>query len=238
MNSGVGGILALIPARGGSKGLPQKNILPCAGRPLIAHTIVAALGARPRVRRVVVSTDDIAIADVSRQAGAEVPFMRPQELAGDVTQSIDVVLHALSWFDKNESWQPEWLLLLQPTSPLRTTEDILKAVDAAACDSKADSVISVVNFEKFHPLYARKIVDGALQPFLPCAPVSRRQELDPVYGNNGAIYLTRTRTIIREVSLYGGRSIPYVMPPERSLDIDNEFDLRLASFLLADTKSH
>lgn len=232
MNDMIGDVLALIPARGGSKGLPQKNILPCAGQPLIVHTIAAAFGARPRVRRVVVSTDDAAIADISRQAGAEVPFVRPPEVAGDTAQSIDVVTHALRWFDKNEGWQPEWLLLLQPTSPLRTTEDILEAMDVAARDPQADSVISVVNFEKCHPLYARKIVDGALQPFLPGAPVSRRQELDPVYGNNGAIYLTRTRTIIREASLYGNRSIPYVMPHERSLDIDTELDLRLASFLL------
>ena len=102
MSNAVDDILALIPARGGSKGLPQKNILPCGGRPLIAHTIAAALGARPRVRRVVVSTDDPAIAKVSREAGAEVPFVRPDVLASDTAKSIDVAAHALSWFP---SWR-------------------------------------------------------------------------------------------------------------------------------------
>jgi CMP-N-acetylneuraminic acid synthetase len=237
MNDMIGDVLALIPARGGSKGLPQKNILPCAGQPLIVHTIAAAIGARPRVQRVVVSTDDATIADVSRQAGAEVPFMRPKELAGDTAESIDVVTHALSWLDENQGWRPEWLLLLQPTSPLRTTEDILEALKAASRDRQADSVISVVRL-KHHPFYARRIVDGVLQPFPPDASASRRQELEPVYGNNGAIYLTRTRTIMREANLYGTRCIPYVMPHERSLDIDSEFDLRLASFLLESASGH
>ncbi|MDT3687765.1 MAG: acylneuraminate cytidylyltransferase family protein [Pseudorhodoplanes sp.] len=231
MSDAVEDILALIPARGGSKGLPQKNILPCAGRPLIAHTIAAALTAQ--MKRVVVSTDDPAIAEISRQNGAEVPFMRPQALATDAARSIDVVTHALTFFDQNESWRPDWVLLLQPTSPLRTSDDIRQAISLAAGDSESDSVVSVVNSEKFHPLYARRIVDGVLRPYLPSVPISRRQDLDPVYCNNGAIYLTRTRTLIRDASLYGNRSIPYVMPFERSLDIDTEFDLRLASFLLS-----
>jgi CMP-N-acetylneuraminic acid synthetase len=236
MSNTVDDILALIPARGGSKGLPHKNILPCGGHPLIAHTIAAALGARPRVRRVVVSTDDPTIAKVSREAGAEVPFVRPDALASDTAKSIDVAAHALNWFATNESWRPQWLLLLQPTSPLRTTEDILKAIDAAGNDPRADSVISVVSFDKYHPFYAKKIVDGALQPYLSGAPAPRRQDLDPVYGNNGAIYLTRARAILEKANLYGDRSIPYVMPSERSLDIDTAFDLQLASLLLGPAK--
>lgn len=224
-------VLAVIPARGGSKGLPGKNIRDLAGRPLIAHSIAAAQAVRPPLRKILVSTDDAAIANVARDAGAEVPFMRPPELAGDTAGSMEVVRHAVEWIRRVEGWEPRWLLLLQPTSPLRTVSDIEAALSIATC-SPCDSVIGVSAIAHGHPRLARRIDDGRLAPYFAATDTpTRRQELDPAYYINGAIYLTRIETI-DDGSFYGEVVRPYVMPAERAVDIDTEFDLRLAACLL------
>jgi CMP-N,N'-diacetyllegionaminic acid synthase len=234
MNEPIENILALIPARGGSKGLLRKNIRPCGGRPLIVHSIVAALAVRPSIKRVMVSTDDAEIADVARGVGAEVPFVRPAPLASDTTRSLEVVLHALDWLSAEEDWLPDWVLLLQPTSPLRNHKDI-EATLFAAANSTCDSVVSVTEVDKHHPFVVKRIKDGILQPFLSDAPApTRRQDYEPVYALNGAIYLTRTAVIHEQNSLYGAVCRPYLMPPERSLDVDTAFDLKVASLLLSD----
>lgn len=222
-------ILGLIPARGGSVRLPRKNVLPCAGRPLIGITIETARAVKPTLARIVVSTDDAEIAEVARAVGAEVPFVRPASLATPEASSLDVVLHALKKL-KAENFEPDWVLLLQPTSPMRTSGDIEAAIELAK-GKACDSVISVVRLQHEHPSTAKRITDGVLQPFV--ASAAERDANEPAYANNGAIYLTRTDVIVNHNSLYGEVSVPYVMSRERSIDVDTAFDLQIASMMLS-----
>ena len=226
-------ILGLIVARGGSKSIPRKNIRPVGGKPLIAYTIEAAL-ASGCLDRVVLSTDDPEIAEVAKKFGAEVPFMRPAEMAGDASPVIDAALHAFQWLEKNENYFPMFGMLLQPTSPLRTAGDIQKAV-AFAVERNADAVVSVTEADR-HP-YLMKTVDGQgrLSPFV-ATPFSetRRQDLPAAYAINGAIYLVK-RTLLQEKrSWCPAGALAYVMPPERSLDVDTPWDLKLADLVLGE----
>jgi CMP-N-acetylneuraminic acid synthetase len=234
--------LAIITARGGSKGLPGKNIKLMAGKPMIVWTIEAARQAQS-VARVCVSTDDAAIASVSRDWGAEVPFLRPVELARDDTPGIAPVLHAVKWMEEHEGFRPDYVMLLQPTSPLRTAQDITSATELA--ESKGgDSVVSVSEV-KHHPCWAMKIQeDGALSNFLglDLAEVQRkyprRQDLPAAYAENGAIYLTQRSVLLETQSFYGRRLLGYVMPAERSLDIDSKWDFDLADSILSARGKH
>jgi N-acylneuraminate cytidylyltransferase/CMP-N,N'-diacetyllegionaminic acid synthase len=217
-------ILALIPARGGSKGIPRKNIKPLAGKPLIGWTIEAALQSGS-IASVVVSTEDEEIAEVARRHGAQVPFLRPAELAQDNTPSIDPVLHAIDQFK-----QHDFLLLLQPTSPLRTVEDIDACIRLAA-DNGAQSVVSVSE-PGTHPYWMYRLgPDQRLTPLLEVEPVSRRQDLPPVYAPNGAIYLVHIESLRRHRRFVTTESMAYIMPPERSVDLDNMLDWKLAELL-------
>ena len=174
-------------ARGGSKSLPRKNLAPLAGRPLIAWTIEAALRCR-EVGRVVVSTDDDEIAAVARTLGAEVPFRRPPELAEDDTPTMPVIMHALHWLEDEQGYVPDAVVVLQPTSPLRIADDITGAITLAR-ERSAESVISV-SPSWSHPHLAKRIAaDGRLEEFMVHPRVDRRQDLEPVYSLNGAIYL-------------------------------------------------
>lgn len=225
-------VLAVIPARGGSKSIPGKNLAMLDGRPLIAHTIeVARL--LPEIDRVVVSTDSPEIAAAARRYGAETPFLRPAELARDDTPGIDPVIHAVQWLEEHEGYHADWVLCLQPTSPLRSAEDVREALRVAAA-READAVVSVVP-ARHHPYWTRRVeADGRLVPFLPDAPqVARRQDLPPAYALNGAIYLVRSDVLLQRRTWYTDRTYAVVMPPERSVDIDTPFDLDLAAALLA-----
>ncbi len=228
----LGRILGVIPARGGSKGLPGKNIRPLAGKPLIAWTIQAALGCR-WLDRVIVSTDDREIAGTARTWGADTPFMRPAELADDATPTIKAVIHAIRWLEENQGYRPDYVMLLQPTSPLRTSSDLEEAIRLAA-GKEADAVISVAPVED-HPAWMKVLdSDGRMKDFLPgSGSASRRQELEPVYALNGAVYLTRLELVLEKETWYGDRTLAYVMPPERSLDIDNYLDFQLAELVLS-----
>lgn len=211
-------VLALIPARGGSKGLPGKNILPVHGRPLIDFTIAAAKSAAC-VDRVVVSTNDEAIAAVAAKCGAEVPFMRPALLATDEAASIDVVLDAL------ERLPPfDLVALLQPTSPARSAADI-DAACALLVRNDAPSCVSVAAAEQ-SPYWMFRLDDGqALMPLLPAAErATRRQDLPPIYVLNGAVYVARTDWLRRGRTFVGERTAGHVMPAERSIDIDTAAD--------------
>jgi CMP-N-acetylneuraminic acid synthetase len=222
-------VLALIPARGGSRGIPRKNIVPLAGKPLIEYTVRAALGAAS-LHRIVVSTDDAEIADIAQNCGAEVPFRRPDELADDTTAGLEVVLHALHWLRRNEDYVPDYVVELQPVAPLRTAADIDRAVTLLVTTG-ADSVAGLV--ETQHPYYTRRLVDGRVKPFLPDTPEAfRRQDLPTVYRLNGAILAARTDVVTQKHTLYGDDMRGYVMPPERSVDIDTVDDLKTAEFLL------
>jgi CMP-N,N'-diacetyllegionaminic acid synthase len=225
-------ILALVPARGGSKGVPRKNVRDLAGRPLLQWSVDAARASK-QVGRIVVSTDDPAIADVARSGGAEVPFLRPAELARDETPGADPVIHAIEWLAKNESYRPDLVLLLQPTSPLRTTADIDGAIHLAL-DSGSDPVVSVT-VPAQHPYWMKRVDEaGHLHDLITQAtPTARRQDLPECYAVNGAIYLIAPDLLIERRTWFTGRTRGYVMPPERSIDIDTEWDFRMAAAVLA-----
>lgn len=201
------------------------------GKPLIAWTIEAARGAKS-VERVVVTTDCPGIVEVSRRHGAEVPFMRPAELATDDAPGILPAIHAVEWLEENENYQPDYVAYLQPTSPLRTAEDIDNAMRLAE-EKRADGVVSVTEAGQ-HPLWMKTIdAEGRMADFLPQRQeVVRRQDLPPVYGLNGAIYLVRRDVLLTQRTFYNDRTFPYVMPSERSLDIDTPWDLFLVGLIL------
>jgi CMP-N,N'-diacetyllegionaminic acid synthase len=219
-------LLVLIPARGGSKGIPRKNIKPLAGKPLIAWTIDAAKQANV-VDRIVVTTEDEEIAAVARAFGAEVPFMRPPDLATDETPGIEPVLHALKRLPDYE-----WVLLLQPTSPLRTHRDI-EAIWQLCQSSAAPSAVSITEVSK-HPYWMYAEDDqGRLRPFISGRPdITRRQDLLAAYALNGALYLAKTEWLLQQGGFIGPETVGYVMPPERSADLDTEQDWRWVEFLI------
>jgi len=226
------GCLAIIPARGGSKGLPGKNIAMLGGKPLIQHTIEAALKSHC-IKDIVVSTDSMDIAEVSRRAGASVPFMRPAELATDEAKSIDVLIHAVQYYEEQQSREVDYIMLLQPTSPLRSTDDINQAFDLFV-KQQADSLQSVT-VSHSHPYLLRTLVDGQLAPYLQEeAPHLRRQDLHEVYVLNGAIYIMKRDLLIEHYRTVGDRNCGYVMSKENSIDIDDELDLKFAQMIWAE----
>lgn len=219
-------VLGLIPARGGSKGLPRKNVLPLAGKPLIAWTIEAAHAAST-LDRVVLSSDDDEIMRVTEAFGCEVPFRRPAHLAADDTPGIDSVLHAL---DALEGF--DYVVLLQPTSPLRIAEDIDKAVQLCVI-SGAPSCVSVVAVDK-PPQWMYSMEEGLLRPILASEiKLTRRQEAPPVYALNGAVYVADVESLQHTRSFVTEETVGYVMPPERSGDIDTVLDLAWCELLLS-----
>jgi len=221
-------ILAIIPARGGSKGIPRKNIRLLAGKPLIAYSIEAALKSK-YISRVIVSTEDEEIAEVAKIYGAEV-IKRPEKLAKDKSPTIDVIKHVLETLEDNEKYAPNIIVLLQPTSPLRSTEDIDNAIKLFL-KKDCESVVGVC--EDIHLYWSFKIEDGYLKPVFGKKYLKiRRQELPRIYVPNGAIFVSTPRTLNRYESFYCDKTVPYVMPPERSVDIDNEEDFILAGILM------
>jgi CMP-N,N'-diacetyllegionaminic acid synthase len=224
-------ILAIVPARGGSKQLPGKNIMPLDGKPLIAYTIEAALKSR-FLKRVIVSTEDYGIARLSRGYGAEIPFMRPKSLAGDKTPTAKVIAHLLLALKRLEGYAPDVIVLLQPTSPLRSTRDIDAAVELFL-KSGGDSVISVV--EAAHPLELQFVKDGQglLTRVTSKKPLpKRRQDLRRTLTPNGAIFVISPKTFLKHKSFYAKMNVPYEMPRERSIDIDTKLDFDIAEFLI------
>jgi CMP-N,N'-diacetyllegionaminic acid synthase len=231
-------VLGLVTARGGSRGIPGKNIKPLAGLPLIAWTLngAAASGAFDRI---VLSTDDEAIADTARRHGAEVPFMRPADLAQDQTPHLPVVQHALAWLDQQQGYRPDLVMILQPTTPFRRPRDIRAAVKQLG-ERGADSVMSVVPVDAHnHPMLMFNLdARGGLRLLLTGEPVyrrvQRRQDLPPVYMKAGVIYLLRRELLFDPVrpSLYGEYTAPYVIEdPRYALDLDTPADWEQAEAL-------
>lgn len=221
-------ILALIPARGGSKGLPGKNIRSLNGKPLIAWTIEEAKKSR-YLDTIIVSTDDKKIAAISETYGAKVPFIRPKYLATDNAAGINVVLHCLKQF-KNVIESFPVLVLLQPTSPLRKTEDIDKAIEFFFSKS-ADSLTSITDFEH-SPFGMLKLYRGFITPVYKKWMLAQRQNQPVVYRENGAIYICNTAFILKKKSFYSKKTVGFYMPPEKSIDIDTEIDLKIAGAFL------
>ncbi|MDF1522505.1 MAG: acylneuraminate cytidylyltransferase family protein [Trueperaceae bacterium] len=219
-------VLAVIPARGGSKGIPRKNLADLAGRPLIAWTIAAALASR-YLDRVIVSTDDREIAEASVEHGAEVPFLRPASLATDSSPTVDVLLHAIRSLDSTF----DIVVTLQPTSPLRTTGLIDSAIERLVA-SGATSCVSVKRLKADASWMYTLDGDGAYVPLLPSArEVARRQDARPVYVLDGSVYATQRSALELTRSV---RPEPCVLVEntEASIDIDESVDLRVAHALL------
>lgn len=226
-------VLALIPARGGSKGLPRKNIAPFLGRPLIAWSIDAARGAAS-VTRTIVSTDDDEIAIVARREGAEVPFMRPAELAHDDTLDLPVFLHALEWLGTNESYRPDLIVHLRPTTPLRTSAMIDEGVKALSVAQEADSLRSVCTPHN-NPYKMWRIEDDRLRPLVKTGIVEQynqpRQSLPPAWWQTGTLDVTRRRTVMDKRSMTGDIIVPYIIDQHWACDIDDEFSLTIAEMM-------
>lgn len=219
-------VVAIVPARGGSKGLPDKNLRPFLGTPLLGHTIQAARASR-RVSEVIISTDSQEIYNCAQAFGAK-PFpLRPSELASDTALVIDTYLHVLDELSQ-AGLEPDAFIVLQPTSPLRTPDDIDNAVDLFL-GNKADSVVSYT--QELHPISWNRYIgkDGKLESILDDSN-KNRQTYQPSYFPNGAIYVFKT-SLIRNRKYYSDKSYAYVMPRERSVDIDTIEDFEYAEFL-------
>jgi CMP-N-acetylneuraminic acid synthetase len=233
MSEGAGLVLAIVPARGGSKSVPDKNIRPLAGRTLLERAAKTAL-ASGVIDRMVLTTDSDAIASLGREAGLEVPFMRPRALAQDETPMLPVIRHAVDELSRG-GWTPEIIVLLQPTSPLRRPEHVREAV-AMLRSSGADSVVSVVEVPKhLSPDYVMRIAGDRLEPFLPeGAQVSRRQDVRPAYSRDGTVYAFRRDTLDRFGTIYGKDCRPLIIDPVDSLSIDSLDDWAEAERRLAE----
>lgn len=225
-------MLAVIPARGGSKGVPGKNIRDLNGKPLIAYTIEAAV-VSDIFDTIIVSTDSQEIANVAVSYGVEVPFIRPDELAGDTISSDDVIRHALAYYDELGVKHTE-VCKLQPTSPLRNARHLKEAYKLFR-DRQADFVVSVCECEH-SPLWAGIIdSDLRLDNFITEeAKRACRQDLPTYYRLNGAIYMGKVEPFLHNKSFLGRNSIAYIMNQEESIDIDNEMDFKLAEALIRD----
>ncbi|NQT95558.1 MAG: acylneuraminate cytidylyltransferase family protein [Candidatus Omnitrophica bacterium] len=227
-------ILAIIPARGGSKGIPHKNIKKIAGKPLIFWTIEEAKRCAS-LDKIIVSTDDNKIADISRGYGIEVPFLRPKALSRDSSSSVDLVLHAIRYFEsKGDKF--DIFVLLQPTSPLRMHYDIGGALETLF-RKKASGVVSLSEV-KSHVLLSNKLPkNGCMKDFPPAhTGYKPRQNLPKVYGPNGAIYLGFVGYIKKHKKFYGSKTFAYLMDRGRSVDIDDILDFKLAEALLNERK--
>ncbi|UED75578.1 cytidylyltransferase domain-containing protein [Brevibacillus sp. DP1.3A] len=219
-------VLAIIPARGGSKGVPRKNIRELAGKPLIAWTIEAAKKSK-HIDRLVVSTDDEEIAEVARKWGCEVPFIRPSALAQDDTPGIDPILHAMELLPGFD-----YIVLLQPTSPLRNTDDIDSCLEKCI-NEKANACVSVTVTDK-SPFWMYQLSEEAmLEPVIDSKqPVLRRQDAPDVYVLNGAVYVASANWLYGTRSFLQSETIGFVMPKERSYDLDTPLDFLIIETIL------
>jgi CMP-N,N'-diacetyllegionaminic acid synthase len=225
-------VLGIVPARGGSKGVPGKNVRPLAGQTLLEYTARAARESGV-LDRVILSTDAAEIAEAGRRAGLEVPFMRPASLGADDTPMLPVIQHVLDALASCGS-SPDIVVLLQPTSPLRRPEHIREAV-AMLRETKADSVVTVVEVPRhLSPDYVMRINDGRLEPFLPeGARVTRRQDARSAYSRDGTVYAFWRATIERSGGIYGDDCRPLLLDAHQSLSIDTQADWDAAERLLA-----
>lgn len=231
-------VLGLIPARGGSKGIPRKNIRTLAGKPLLVWTAEAALASR--LDRVILSSDDPEIIEIATSCLVEVPFVRPEHLAGDDTPAIDVVLHAVQTLKETDNYLPDAVMLLQPTSPLRTTSDIDRSLELFEKHPEATSLVSVVKVP--HNMVPESLMkleaDGYVKHLMFWDEKKNiRQEKPTYYARNGAaIYIIKTECLLKNNTLYGDRILSYEMPRERSIDVDDYFDFEICEFILSKKK--
>lgn len=216
-------VLAMIPARGGSKGLPGKNIKPICGKPLIVWSIEQALKSK-HVDRVLVSTDSEEIAQTARKGGADVPFLRPPELALDSSPTSDAIMHALEWLENKGEFY-EYLVLLEPTSPLRKAGDIDKSLGLLAENGSADSLVSVGKVHTEHPMIVKRISGGYVTPYMEdIAKIHQRQQADDAYFPYGVVYMTRISAFKEKRTFYTDKTLPYFIERWQNYEIDDEID--------------
>ncbi len=229
-------ILGVIPARGGSKGVKNKNIREINNHPLLAYTIRTSLKSN-LITDVVVSTDAKEIQDIALKYGAQSPFLRPDYLSGDTAMAIPTIQHAVLEMEKLKGIKYDYVIMLQPTTPLKLTSDIDSSLKRII-NEDAEGIISVVTVDNNHPMKMKKfigengisglLIDYEKPPFENCP----RQLLPPVFIVNGAIYATKRDVLINDNTFQGRKCLGYIMPPERSVNIDTEFDLYLAEYIM------
>jgi CMP-N-acetylneuraminic acid synthetase len=217
-------ILAIIPARGGSKGLPKKNILHLCGKPLIGYSIEQAKTSK-YIDEIFLSTDCELIANTAKEFGIDVPFLRPDELAQDSSSSMDVVMHVLSYFE-NQNQFFDYILLLEPTSPLRKKDDIDNAIQLVISNNKADGIISVGEVHMEHPMIVKKInQEGKIQSYIDdVKKISQRQQADKAYFPYGVVYMVKTDVFKKEKSFYSNNNVPYFIERWQNYEIDDIYD--------------
>ena len=228
-------VLALIPARRGSKGLPLKNIRPLGGKPLLAWPIEAARNSR-YVDRVVISTEDPEFAAIAEEAGAEAPFLRPVELASDSAPSIEFIRHTLETLaDAGQTY--DYLVLLEPTSPLTESSDVDAALEIlTAHRQEADAIVGVTSLVSEHPAFAVRInAQGLMNPYSVSSfgQLPRRQDTEPLYGLDGSLYISSTDALLTENGFCHQRTLPYVTPRWKSFEVDDLVDFICIEALLA-----
>ena len=233
-------LLAIIPARGGSKRLPGKNTLKLAGKPMIAWSIEAALESK-FIDKVIVTTEDEDIVNIAREFGAEVPFIRPNELASDSASSIDTVIHAIQALKDLYDDSYEYIILLQPTSPFRTSQHIDEAV-GLLMDRNADGIVSICEADnvkmKINPFPVSMDENGKIYEKSDHSPTNKRnlhlnvKEFDKEYRINGAIYLCKTSILTKELTFFHESSYAYVMDPSESIDIDYDYDYKKCELII------
>jgi CMP-N-acetylneuraminic acid synthetase len=230
-------VLGLVTARGGSKGVPRKNIKPLFGKPLLQYTAEAALSAR-NLTHVILSTDDLEIAQVGRKCGLDVPFLRPAELAQDKTPTLPVVQQALKWLLENNQ-QFDAVCLLQPTNPFRRTEDIDNCIELMI-ETGADSVVTVLPVPQHYNPHWVYFKDENNQLRLTTGesePIPRRQDLPQAFHREGSVYVTRTEIVLDKNSLYGNKVVSYIMDKSRSVNIDTLEDWAAAEKMISQLNS-
>lgn len=231
-------VLALVPARGGSKGLPRKNIMDLCGRPLLGWPVNAARRSR-YVDKVIVSTDDAEIAEKARQEGAEVPFMRPAELATDQATSFMVVEHAVRFLEGNGGAY-DYLVLLEPTSPLTESSDVDKALEELVANREiADSIISVSKVEAAHPAFDVSVTGkGLIRPYVAAefSNAGRRQDISELYFFDGSLYITDVAVYLLKKSFYHDRTLAHISPKWKSLEVDDMIDFVCVEAIMRNLK--
>lgn len=229
-------ILVIVPARGGSKGVPRKNIRNLNGKPLISYTIEEAKKSK-YIDRVVVSTEDIEIAKVSEKFGAEVPYLRPVELSKDDSPTIDCIIHVVNWLKEKENYIPDYVCLLQCTSPLRTYKDINGTIEKTI-NLNMDGAVSICESEA-NPYWSNVFYGDKLKYFIEEGKqITRRQDLPKVYRMNGSVYVIKTNILLEQKTFETENITGYVMNNENSVDIDNEIDFKLAELLMKECENN